>query len=124
MRQGTIPLPLISGMVESAKLPTSTNVVFEQMLNGIEVIGKNLPRLPNTTCIACRNKTEVLMALDMNGIMVSSGAACVDGASDRAQSVFAMGLDVDTLRISCGWSTTLEEYQKCAEILNKFVQTY
>lgn len=122
MRQGTIPLPLIAGFVESAKVERGDNREFEKMLNGVEIIGQNLNRLPNTTCIICPNKTEVLMALDMHGIMVSSGAACVEGSSDRAHSVFAMGLDFETIRISSGWSTMLEDYSKCAEVLNKFMK--
>jgi cysteine desulfurase len=104
-RRGTPPVPIIAGMVASLTVETSSNVYFEELISPLEIVGRNLMRLPNTTCIRCRNRTELLMSLDVHGIMTSSGAACLR-QSDRAHSPISMGISGDTVRISSGWSNT------------------
>ena len=121
-RNGTIPLPLIEGFIHTLELPKSDNKFFEDRLNPkIEIIGKSRNRLPNTTCIVCDKKDELMMILDMNKICISTGAACTTGTADKAHSVNAMGREVDTIRISSGWSTTEDDFARCAEIVNKFL---
>ncbi len=82
------------------------------------VLGRGRPRLPNTTCLVCPgldNATQ-LMALDLAGIAVSSGAACSSGKVGPSHVLLAMGL-AETLarcaiRISLGWSTTEEDIER------------
>ena len=119
---GTLPLPLVAGLVSSVKMSHSSNKVFEEMLSGLVIIGADGPRLPNTTAIACNNKSEVLMALDMHKICASSGAACISDSSAQATTVAAMGLPYDSIRISSGWSNTVQDYERCAEVLRRFVK--
>lgn len=121
-RRGTLPVPLIFGMTESLKISGSDNAFLESSLGNIEIVGKYLQRLPNTTCMICPNKTEVLAALSMQGICVSSGAACVSGNSDIAHSVVAMGINSNSLRISSGWENKTEDYLKCVEVIHKFIR--
>ena len=50
------------------------------------VVGSDVPRLPNTAAIAMPGvpaETQVI-ALDLDGVMVSAGAACSSGKSGRA----------------------------------------
>ena len=70
------------------------------------------PRLPNTSAIALPRvsaETQVI-ALDLDGVMVSAGAACSSGKVGPSHVLQAMGLPPEiagcTIRVSLGWSTT------------------
>lgn len=115
--RGTVPLPLIAGMIASLKLPSINNSALELMLPKNIIVGYDQSRLPNTTCIKCTNKTKLMMALDCAGILCSTGAACTSAISDRAHSPFAMGIKEDTLRISSGWQTSESDLIKAGEYL-------
>jgi cysteine desulfurase len=76
------------------------------------IIGEGVPRLPNTAAIAMPGiaaETQVI-ALDLDGVMVSAGAACSSGKVQPSHVLAAMGLPPDlvrsTIRVSLGWSTT------------------
>ena len=76
------------------------------------VLGNAAPRLPNTMAIAMPGtaaETQVI-ALDLDGVMVSAGAACSSGKVGPSHVLKAMGLAPDiattTIRVSLGWATT------------------
>jgi len=76
------------------------------------VIADNTPRLPNTSAIAMPGvpaETQII-ALDLDGVMVSAGAACSSGKVGPSHVLAAMGIAPEianaTIRISLGWSTT------------------
>jgi cysteine desulfurase len=76
------------------------------------VIGAAARRLPNTSAIAMPGvpaETQVI-ALDLDGVMVSAGAACSSGKVGPSHVLAAMGLPADitnsTIRVSLGWSTS------------------
>ena len=76
------------------------------------MIGANVPRLPNTTALALPHvpaETQVI-ALDLDGVMVSAGAACSSGKVGSSHVLAAMGVPADiargTIRISLGWAST------------------
>ncbi len=75
------------------------------------IFGKNVARLPNTTLFAApRVRAETaIIALDLNGIAVSSGSACSSGKVQASSVLAAMGVDAeltrDAVRVSLGWST-------------------
>jgi len=77
--------------------------------------GSSQPRLDNTSCFAVDGiKAETaLIALDLQGISVSSGSACSSGRVNQSHVLGAMGVDPDlaecTLRVSIGHQTTNEE---------------
>jgi cysteine desulfurase len=75
------------------------------------VIGAAAPRLPNTSAIALPGiaaETQVI-ALDLDGVMVSAGAACSSGKVGPSHVLQAMDAGPEiagsTIRISLGWST-------------------
>ena len=58
------------------------------------MIGADAPRLPNTTALAMPGvaaETQVI-ALDLDGVMVSAGAACSSGKVGPSHVLAAMGL--------------------------------
>ena len=75
------------------------------------VFGSLVPRLPNTTLVAVPGvKAETaLIAFDLNGIAVSSGAACSSGKVAASHVLAAMGVESalarGAIRISLGPST-------------------
>jgi cysteine desulfurase len=77
----------------------------------VVVIGHDVPRLPNTASIAMPGvpaETQII-ALDLDGVMVSAGAACSSGKVGPSHVLAAMGVAPDiadaTIRVSLGWST-------------------
>ncbi|KMO38781.1 cysteine desulfurase [Methylobacterium variabile] len=75
------------------------------------VFGEGAERLSNTLCFAVpglRAETA-LIALDLDGVAVSSGAACASGKVSRSGVLAAMGVDpalsAGALRVSLGWNS-------------------
>ena len=96
------------------------------------VFGAGLNRLPNTTLFAIPGvKAETaVIALDLEGVAVSSGAACSSGKVTPSHVLAAMGIDAEltrgAIRLSLGYSTTetdietfLKAWGKLAESLYK-----
>jgi cysteine desulfurase len=82
------------------------------------VFGAGAPRLPNTSAIAMPGmaaETQVI-ALDLDGVMVSAGAACSSGKVRPSHVIEAMGagpeLAAATIRVSLGWSTSDAEIDR------------
>ncbi len=76
------------------------------------IVGAEAPRLPNTSAIAMPGtpaETQII-ALDLDGVMVSAGAACSSGKVGPSHVLEAMGVAPEiarsTIRVSLGWSTT------------------
>jgi cysteine desulfurase len=87
------------------------------------VFGKTAPRLPNTTLFAVpglRAETAII-AFDLNGVAVSSGAACSSGKVQASSVLAAMGVDPalarGAVRVSLGWSTSEAE-------IDQFLKTW
>jgi cysteine desulfurase len=76
------------------------------------IFGLNGPRLRNTSNFAIPGITaeNALIALDLDGVMVSSGAACSSGKVKPSHVLKAMGVSEDlarsALRVSLAWSST------------------
>lgn len=85
-------------------------------------MGKEAPRLPNTSCFALpgwTGETQV-MQMDLGGFAVSAGSACSSGKVRRASPVLlAMGFDETTassaIRVSIGPTTTEDQVMAFAE---------
>ena len=76
------------------------------------IFGENAARLPNTTLFAhagMKAETAVI-AFDLEGVAVSSGAACSSGKVQPSHVLAAMGispaLTKAAVRVSLGWTTT------------------
>ena len=96
------------------------------------VFGESASRLPNTTLFAVPGvKAETaVIALDLEGVAVSSGAACSSGKVTPSHVLAAMGVPAGlirgAIRLSLGYSSTeaeidafLKAWAKLAESLYK-----
>ena len=76
------------------------------------VFGADAPRLSNTSNFALPGVSAetAVMALDLDGVMVSSGSACSSGKVKPSHVLRAMGvsetLAQSALRVSFGWNST------------------
>jgi cysteine desulfurase len=75
------------------------------------IFGESAARLPNTLCFAIPGlgAETLVIALDLAGIAVSSGAACSSGKVARSHVLDAMGIEpgvaAGAIRLSLGWSS-------------------
>jgi cysteine desulfurase len=76
------------------------------------IFAEGVERLPNTTgfAVAGLRAETALIALDLDGVAVSSGSACSSGKVRRSHVLEAMGvapgLAEGAIRVSLGWNST------------------
>lgn len=81
----------------------------------VTVNGGNAPRVPNTTNISFEgiDGEAMVIALDLRGFAVSTGAACSSGAVEPSHVLTAMGLSRNqarsSIRFSLGRGNTVEQ---------------
>ncbi len=133
-RGGTPSLPAIAGMAAALSAALNGNAVgggplgllrdrieAAAVASGAVVCGGG-ERLANTTCLArpgIRADTQVI-ALDLAGFAVSSGAACSSGKVARSHVLEAMGLTElagSAIRVSLPWNA------RAADI-DRFIEAY
>ncbi|HVB76473.1 MAG TPA: aminotransferase class V-fold PLP-dependent enzyme [Candidatus Nitrosotalea sp.] len=80
-------------------------------------------RLPNlaSACFPGRRGEDMVMALDLAGLAVSSGSACASGSLDPSHVLLAMGFSLadagSSLRLSVGWETSDEEVSVAESVI-------
>ena len=95
---------------------------------GTAVNGARDPRVPNTTNISFERveAESLLIALDLEGIAVSTGSACSSGTLEPSHVLKAMGLPShrtqNSLRFSLGMFSTEEEVDRVVEVLPRLVE--
>jgi cysteine desulfurase len=88
---------------------------------GVTVFGQDAPRVANTLCFAAPGYSAELqvMALDLEGVMVSAGSACSSGKVKPSQVLLAMGAGLmagNAIRVSGGWASTQADWDRFADI--------
>lgn len=133
-RGGTPPVAAIAGFAAAA---TASGVRGElaglrdraeqaAVACGATVVGGDAPRLANTTCLALpgvRADTQVI-ALDLDGIAVSAGAACSSGKVAASHVLAAMGLGAlagQAIRVSLPWNATIADVEAFAAAYARMV---
>lgn len=142
-RAGTENLPGIVGLGKAAELATdwlSSNGPAEMsamrdhlqqsILSAVEAAGVNgagAARVPNTTNLWFDyiEGEALVIALDLKGLAVSSGAACSSGAIEPSHVLLAMALPHDraraSVRISLGKQTTQEDVDFAISVIPETV---
>lgn len=142
-RAGTENVPAIAGFGVAASLAAGKldsegarlAVLRDRLESGIlgavsgtEVNGTLEQRVPNTTNVSFdRVEAEsLLIALDLEGIAVSTGSACSSGTLEPSHVLRAMGLPArrtqNSLRFSLGLYSTQEEVDRVVGLLPGLVQ--
>jgi cysteine desulfurase len=142
-RAGTENVPGILGMGVAAELARKKLVdegirlaalrdrLEQQILTTVgrtAVNGAREPRVPNTTNISFdRVEAEsLLIALDLDGVAVSTGSACSSGTLEPSHVLRAMGLPVhrtqNSIRFSLGAANTEEQIDRVAGLLPRVVE--
>jgi len=142
-RAGTENVPGIVGMGAAAALALEKmaaeaarlSALRDRLESGIlasvpntDVNGARDRRVPNTTNISFdRIEAEsLLIALDLEGVAVSTGSACSSGTLEPSHVLKAMGLSShraqNSIRFSLGASNTEEQIDRVIEILPRVVE--
>jgi len=141
-RAGTENVPAIAGLGAAARLarerlPEMQTRIgalrdrFESQVlsrfKGTRVNGQ-APRLPNITNLSFEgvDGESAVIALDLEGVAVSTGSACTSGALDPSHVLMAMGLRPEvvqaSLRFSLCYHSTDAEIDRAFQILETVVQ--
>jgi cysteine desulfurase len=142
-RAGTENVPGIVGLGKAAELAkaglenglvaeiaTMRDRMERTVLESIEATGVNgqgAPRVPNTTNIFFDyiEGEALVIALDLKGLAVSTGAACSSGAIEPSHVLTAMGLRPDraraSLRFSLGKQNTAEDVEFAVTLIPETV---
>ena len=90
--------------------------------------GHPTKRLPNNAsfCFPGTQGESLIVALDLEGISVSSGSACTSGSTEPSHVLTAIGLDRDvaqgSLRITVGRETTDADVDRLLDVLPRVVE--
>jgi cysteine desulfurase len=141
-RAGTENVPAIVGMgvaaatvaakmeADGVRLGTLRDQLETEILRtvpGTAVNGDRTRRVPNTTNIGFDGveAESLLIALDLEGIAVSTGSACSSGSLEASHVLKAMGLPVararNSLRFSLGPGTTPDEIAFVVSVMPRLV---
>ncbi|HEY6765590.1 MAG TPA: cysteine desulfurase family protein [Candidatus Sulfotelmatobacter sp.] len=138
-RAGTENVPGIVGLGKAAELAMrgfadgadkkmgSLRDHFQQRIlaevDEIAINGDGAPRVPNTTNISFQHieGEAMVIALDLKGLAISTGAACASGTIEPSHVLTAMGLRGDrargSIRFSLGKQNSAEDVEFALELL-------
>ena len=110
----TAGVPRKPGMTRDDLLGINLKII-KQVAEGINKTS------PNAFVICITNPLDVIvMALDLEGIQVSTGAACSSGSSKESQVLREMGINGTPVRFSWGPTCQLETVtERIVSVINK-----
>ncbi|HEY4642538.1 MAG TPA: cysteine desulfurase family protein [Thermoanaerobaculia bacterium] len=140
-RAGTENVPLAAAFATAATLAADASVRpmiasmrnrFESALRqafGIDVVfhGADTERVPNTSSVMFRGADAegIAIALDLDGIAVSTGSACSSGRVEPSVVLLGMGLSPaeakSTVRVSLSRFNTADEIERVVDVLVRVV---
>jgi len=134
-RAGTENVPLAAAFGVAAEIARdradvgSLRDALERSLADFDIVinGASPPRIPNTSSVTFRGADAegIVIGLDLNGVAVSTGAACSSGRVEPSHVLLAMGLTADearsTIRFSLSRFTTMDEIERTVALLREIV---
>lgn len=133
-RAGTENVAAAVAFARAVQAPCATPELRDRLEEGIlariggaHVNGLDSPRIPNTTNIRFDgiDSDALLIALDLRGFAVSSGAACSSGAPEPSHVLRAIGLTREqarsSIRFSLGRTNTVEQVDALVEAVAESV---
>lgn len=97
-------------------------------LPGVELTGHPRDRLPGHLSVIVRDADgeSLVLALDLEGVACSTGAACTTGSRDVSHVLTAMGYPEDeargSLRVTPGRTTSDEEIDEARAVLSRVIE--
>jgi cysteine desulfurase len=109
-----------------AELRQRLETAVQELCLGARVNGGGSPRVPNTSSLYLPGlpAESLVIALDLEGIAVSAGAACSSGTQRRSPALLSMGLEEEaasSIRVSLSPQTTVEEIDHCLAALGVII---
>ena len=141
-RGGTLNTPAIVGFGKAMEVLSQNYIIDNKKLRSLRdyfvarvmedipnvtVNGHSHQRLPGLASLsfACVEGEALTLMLDLNGIAVSTGSACMTGSLEPSHVLMAIGLTQEqaqgTLRFSFSTSNTKEEIDYVVDVLKKAV---
>jgi cysteine desulfurase len=142
-RAGTENVPAIAGLGVAARLAASKLAAEATRVGGLRdrleerilatvpgtvVNGQRDQRVPNTTNVSFERveAESLLIALDLEGVAVSTGSACSSGTLEPSHVLRAMGFQShrtqNSLRFSLGMFSTEEEVDRVITVIPGLVE--
>ena len=109
-----------------AELRRRLEIAVQELCPGARVNGGGSPRVPNTSSLYLPGlpAESLVIALDLEGIAVSAGAACSSGTQRRSPALLSMGLEEEaasSIRVSLSPQTTVEDIDHCLAALGVII---
>jgi cysteine desulfurase len=130
LRPGTVDPVAAAGLAEAARraedaparwlciapLRDELEARLVGLVGGARVNGSGAPRVPHVASVVFPGwaGSELVAALDLEGVAVSSGSACSAGTNEPSSALMAMGdpaAAVSSVRFSLGEDTTYEDIE-------------
>lgn len=95
--------------IRVAALRDAFERALKEALPQAAILGAAADRLGNTSNIALPGLSaeNMVIALDLDGVMVSSGSSCSSGKISPSHVLMAMGLsEISSIRVSFGWNSS------------------
>jgi cysteine desulfurase len=142
-RPGTVNVAEIVGLAEALKLAQQNRAsenarvsrLRDQLVAGVlarvpavRLTGHPSERLPNSASFAFKglDGESILLALDLEGICVSTGSACTTGETEPSFVLKAMGLPrewaIGSVRMTLGHATTDKDIDRVLNVLPGIVE--
>lgn len=106
------------GMDHTRDIRDAIEAGLKEMEPELIIFGEAADRLPNTSFFAVPDaaSSTLMMALDLEGVSVSTGTACSSGKVGASRAVTAMGLadmaPKGSIRVSLGYTSTAEDAER------------
>jgi cysteine desulfurase len=100
---------------------------LKELVPQIDINGSSVNRLPNTSSVFIEGirADDLLVALDLEGVLISSGAACSSGKPEPSHVLSAMGQEEDrvkrTIRVSFRGDQAREVGTQAARVISSIV---